>query len=132
MGGTLRFQQGVRQEDVNRVPRWRIAAATIVLAGLVLFGAAFAPVYFRNLRLQSFVTELPARAQSGAVSDEALQQLVVNRARELNLPVTAGDVHILRTGPRASVERIDVRYQVRMNLPGYTVKLHFYPGAESK
>jgi hypothetical protein len=28
--------------------------------------------------------------------------------------------------------RIDVRYQVRVDLPGYTVNLHFYPGAGSR
>jgi len=28
--------------------------------------------------------------------------------------------------------RIDVRYFVRVNLPAYTVDLHFYPGAGSK
>jgi hypothetical protein len=28
--------------------------------------------------------------------------------------------------------RIDVRYFVRVTLPGYTVDLHFYPGAGSR
>ena len=32
------------------LPRWRIAAAVVILAGLVGFLAMFAPIYFRNLR----------------------------------------------------------------------------------
>ncbi len=114
---------------MNRVPRWRIAAAIVVIAALALAGIVFAPVYFRNSRFQSFVAEMPARVRSGAVSEETLRQLVVDKARELNLPVTADDVHILQTG--ASV-RIEVPYRVRVDLPGYTVQLHFYPGAASK
>jgi hypothetical protein len=38
-------------------------------------------------------------------------------------------VHIDRTPDEL---RIAVRYFVRVSLPGYTVDLHFYPGAGSR
>jgi len=113
---------------VNRVPRWRLAAAAVVMAGLVLFAAAFAPTYVHNVRLQRFVADLAARPESRPQPDDLLRTWVVDKARELRLPVTADNVRIVRS-PTAM--RIDVRYMVRITVPGYTVDLHFYPGAGS-
>ncbi|MBS1856614.1 MAG: DUF4845 domain-containing protein [Acidobacteria bacterium] len=112
-----------------KVPRWRIAAALAVLAALLGFTAVFAPIYVDNLRLQSHVSALTREAGAAGQSDDALRDLVVAKARELNLPVAASNVHITRS---ADGVRIDVRYFVRVDLPGYTVDLHFYPGAGSR
>ena len=62
-------------------------------------------------------------------TDDALRQIVLSKAMELDLPVKADNVHINRLPDSL---RIDVRYFVRVNLPGYTVDLHFYPGAGSR
>jgi hypothetical protein len=114
---------------VNPVPRWRIAAAAFVLAALLGFGALFAPTYLGNLKLQSYVAEITRRVDSQNASDEALRQDVLKKARELDLPVKADNVQIMRS--QGSL-RIAVRYFVRVTLPGYTVDLHFYPGAGSR
>jgi hypothetical protein len=114
---------------VNQVPRWRIAAAVGVLAALLGFGAMFAPIYINNLRLQNFVAEITQGASSSKQTDDTLRAAVVDKANALNLPVKADNVHIdhLPEGIR-----IDVRYFVRVSMPGYTVDLHFYPGAGSR
>jgi hypothetical protein len=118
---------------VNPVPRWRIAAALAVLAALVFFAAVFAPIYFHNLELQKFVSTIPQRASSGAPpSDDVLRTWVLDKARQLELPVMPGDVRIFRSPDGARLERIDVHYFVKVDLPGYTVNLHFYPGAGSR
>ena len=114
---------------MNPVPRWRIAAAIAVLAALLGFGILFAPIYAGNLKLQSYVAEITHRVDSQNQPDEALRQNVLNKARELDLPVRADNVHIIRSSDGL---RIDVRYFVRVTLPGYTVDLHFYPGAGSR
>ena len=122
---------------MNSVPRWRIVAAAAVLGALVYFLIGFAPVYIRNLRLQSFVGGIPRRAEnlarSGpAPSDDLLRDWVLDAARGLDLPVTPDNIRIQRSPDGAHVERIDVHYLVRVDLPGYTVNLHFYPGAGSR
>jgi hypothetical protein len=117
---------------VNHVARWRIAAAIAVLAALVFFTAVFTPIYFHNLELQKFVSGIPARASSGASSDDFLRTWVVDKAQELGLPVKPGNIRILRSPDGAHLERIEVRYAVEVDLPGYTVNLHFYPGAGSR
>jgi hypothetical protein len=114
---------------VNRVPRWRIAAAIVILAGLAYFLTIFAPIYMRNLRLQSYVSSVTQSVENAAKPDDLLRTWVLDKAHELNLPVAAGNVHIRRS---ADALNIDVRYVVRVDLPGYTVDLHFYPGAGSR
>jgi hypothetical protein len=122
---------------VKHLPRWRIVAAAAVLAALAFFAARFAPIYWRNIELQSFVTALPeraaGRAQSGSPpADDQVRAWVLEKARQLDLPVEAGDVRIFRAAGSGRMESIDVHYQVRVDLPGYTVNLHFYPGAGSR
>jgi hypothetical protein len=122
---------------VKRVPRWRIVAAAAVLATLLFFILAFAPVYIRNLELQDFVATIPRRVenqtQSGSPpSDDLLRTWVLDTAHRLDLPVVADNVQIQRSPATDRVERIDVHYSVRVDLPGYTVNLHFYPGAGSR
>ena len=114
---------------MNPVPRWRIAAAVLVLAALLGFGVLFAPTYLGNLKLQTYVAEITRRVDSQTASDETLSKDVVKKAQELDLPVKEDNVHITRVNGGL---RIDVRYFVRVTVPGYTVDLHFYPGAGSR
>ena len=110
---------------MKRVPRWRIVAAVIVVAGLALYAARFAPIYFHNQQLQNFVADVSGRSDNAGRSDDLLRTWILDKAHELSLPVKAGDIRIVRTGQAV---RIDVRYVVRVSVPGYTVDLHFYPG----
>lgn len=114
---------------MNRLPRWRIAAALLIVAGLASFAVKIGPTYFHNLQLQNFVGDLSADPGSRSQSDDQLRGQVLEEARVLNLPVKPDNVRIARSPDRL---RIDVRYIVRVDLPGYTVDLHFYPGAGSR
>jgi hypothetical protein len=124
-----RFGAASKGFDVNGVPGWRIAAAVVVLAGLGLFAALFFPIYFHNLELQNFVTEVAARPNAQSQSDDLVRTWVLDRAYQLKLPIRADNVKISHSPEGV---RIDVRYQVKVDLPGYTVNLHFYPGAGSR
>ena len=105
------------------VPRWRIAAAIAVLLALLGFGVLFAPIYAHNLELERYVVEITRNASA---PDTILLEEVLDKARVLNLPVTAENVHITRSPEHV---RIDVGYFVRATLPGYTVDLHFHPSS---
>jgi len=114
---------------VNPLPRWRIAAGCLVLAGLVFFLVLFTPIYIRNLELQNFVGGITHRVENQAKSEAVLRSQVLERAHQMKLPVTEDNVHVVHSGEEL---RIDVRYVVRVTLPLYTVDLHFYPGAGSR
>jgi hypothetical protein len=114
---------------VKGVAGWRIAVAVLILAGLVFFLATFTPYYLRNFQLQRFVSDLTHRVENQTKSDDALRTWVVEKARQLQLPITEDEVHI--THPPDGM-RIDIRYFVKVDVPGYTVNLHFYPGAGAR
>lgn len=114
---------------MRSVPLWRVAAGIVVLAGLLILIAVFAPIYLHNMELQSFVADIAARPDTASKSDDLLRTWVLDRAHDLQLPVRSDNVKI-QHAPQGM--RIDVRYFVRVDLPGYTVDLHFYPGAGSR
>ena len=114
---------------MSRLPRWRIVAASAVLAALLAFTAMFAPIYYRNLELQNFVSGVAQRVENQTNSDDVLRTWVLDKAHALDLPVKEDNVHVIRSKEGV---HIDVRYFVRVTLPGYTVDLHFYPGAGSQ
>jgi hypothetical protein len=116
---------------LKRVAPWRIAAAGVILAGMAFLLAMIAPVYFRNLQLQNYVAQLTRSAPDQAKSDDVLRTLVLDKAHQLELPVLADNVQIKRSAD-GSLQHLDVRYFVRVAFPGYTVDLHFYPGAGSR
>jgi hypothetical protein len=109
--------------------RLRQAAGVAVLAILVFLGVRLIPIYIHNQQLQQFVEDVTHRAAAPTSSDDVLRSWVLAKAGDLELPVVADNVHIQRSADRV---RIDVRYFVRVNLPLYTVDLHFYPGAGSR
>jgi hypothetical protein len=109
--------------------RLRQAAGVIVLAVLVLLGFRLIPFYFHNQELQQFVEEATHRPAALTSGDDVLRSWVLTKAADLELPVVADNVHIHREAEKL---RIEVRYVVRVNLPLYTVDLHFYPGAGSR
>ena len=109
--------------------RLRIAAAVLILIVLTVLGARLLPVYFDNMRLQSYVEGITQAVDNKTRSDDSIRVAVLNRAAFLGLPVKAENVHIKRSEDST---RIDVRYMVRVDFPLYTVDLHFYPGAGSR
>jgi hypothetical protein len=115
---------------VNPIPRWRIIIAVLILGAVAAVVSLCAPYYFRNLDLQSFVADLTRNAEQRARPDAEIRGLILEKAGVLGLPVTGDNVRINRQadGP----VKIDVRYVVPVELPGYTITLHFYPGAGSR
>jgi uncharacterized membrane protein len=109
--------------------RLRQAAGVAVLAILVILGVRLIPIYMHNRELQQFVEDATHRAAAPTSSDEVVRSWVLAKAADLALPVKADDVHIQRTSETLHIE---VRYAVRVDLPLYTVDLHFYPGAGSR
>jgi hypothetical protein len=106
-----------------------MVAGCLVLAALVFFAILFAPVYVRNMKLQNYVDGMTHRAGNDKQSDDALRAMVLDKARQLDLPVTEDNVQVYRS---ADGLRLDVRYSVTVRAPLYQVDIHFYPGAGSR
>ncbi len=101
-----------------------MAAGVAVLVGLIAIGAALVPPYFRNMEFQQYLNEAVDRTKE----PDALVADVVNHAAQQGLPVRSGDVHATKT---ANGLRVEIIYVIRVDLPLYTVDLHFHPSASS-
>jgi len=89
-------------------------------------GALLAPPYFENWRLQRYLNALSHDPASRQRSIDFLRALVVDKAAGMGLPVRIGDVQIT---PGPGAPKIEVLYVVHVDLPVYTVDLHFRPSA---
>lgn len=105
---------------------WRTIGGIAVLVLLGIMGIRLIPPYFENWKLQQYVNDLAADPSLAEQSPETVRAHILSKAAALRLPVQASDVRVTRSGDAL---RIDVLYLVHVELPGYTVDLHFRPAA---
>jgi hypothetical protein len=106
--------------------RLRRGLALLLLGLFVAISGSLLPYFLRNFQLQQYMENLTQPGQIDSGSREAIRAQVVDRARELGIPVQASDVQVDVAGPTV---RIAARYVVEVRWPGYRVKLHFSPSA---
>lgn len=102
--------------------------ATLVVAVTFYAGIKIVPVFLHNYELQDFLRDLAIQATVQRSSAEAIQNAVVAKAQDLDLPVTRDNV---KATPGNKVT-IDVDYKVPVDLKVYTMVLHFTPSAVNR
>jgi hypothetical protein len=101
-----------------------VIAGVGVLVVFTIVIAALIPPYFENMRFQRYLDDLVTQTES----PDILRAQILNQAAQLGLPVKAGDVKVSRKGNGL---RVEIVYIIRVDLPLYTVDLHFHPAAGS-
>ncbi len=119
---------------MNGVSRWRIAAASAVIAALLGLCAVFAPIYYHSYQFGGFISTIPSRidlmTRSGDTpSEDTVLDWVLSEARGRGLPVKRQNVQLERLASDGPIGKIAVHYSVTVSLPGYSVDLHFNPHA---
>lgn len=104
-----------------KLPLWRLIAAILVLFTMTAVLVSLAPIYIENFQLRRYVRTLTRAEGAPVLTDDALRAAIVTRAKQLDLPVAAEDVHITRQGGKP---HIDLRYAVQIDFPLYQVDLH--------
>jgi hypothetical protein len=113
------------QQEVSPIARRvRVAAGIVALVVLGAIGVMLIPPYFDNLRFQRYLEG----AVHAPLAPDSLKAQIVNKADELGLPVRLGDIHIT---PHEKGVRVEIIYVIRVDLPLYTVDLHFHPAAQT-
>jgi hypothetical protein len=105
---------------------WRTLAGVLILVLLAGFGVLLVPVYVRNFRFERSLGELVRQGSTLQSPDELVRVRVTDRAARLGLPVRPDQVRLKRSPGRLAIE---VRYIVPIDLPVYSVDLHFRPSA---
>ena len=92
----------------------------LVLALAVMIGWEAIPVKIRTAELYDYMVELSKF--SASVHPEELEKRILERARELDLPLAKEGVHAERIGDRI---RMEAHYTVPLDYPGYTHQWQF-------
>lgn len=103
--------------------------AVAVLSAIAYVGIKTVPVFVHNYELQDHLRQVAIRATVERTSTEAVQNSIIDFARDLDLPVTRESVKITHSGTRII---IDLDYRVPIDLKVYTLELHFTPSAENR
>jgi hypothetical protein len=102
--------------------------ATLLLASLAYLGFKFVPPLFSNYQLQDAVNDLATFGLVGAGHKNQenpsteLQNAVLKKAEELDVPLTKENVKVLMSDGRVD---ITVTYTIPIELPGYVYNWDF-------
>jgi hypothetical protein len=104
-----------------------IMAIVVALAGYAAY--CVIPVKVKAAEFEKEVESfaLQAAAQGAAMSDDKIINSLLNKAEELDLPITEKDITIRR----GSMIRIEAEYAVTVNILGYEFDMNFNPSYEN-
>jgi hypothetical protein len=101
-----------------------VGIVVLLLAGLIAYRMIPIKVKAAELR-DTIVDESKSAGQHGR---EQIMASILDKAKRLELPVSKNDIEIDR---KANEIRIDVRYTVPVNFPGYTYQWKFHHHTEN-
>lgn len=102
------------------------------IVGLVILIAAgwvaykMIPVKVKTADLRRTVTD--SARSAGRMKDPQIRRAILEKAKQLDLPVSNRDINIQR---RSEIIRIEVQYTVPVEFPGYTYNWDFDLRAEN-
>ncbi|HEX7707163.1 MAG TPA: hypothetical protein VF701_11960 [Thermoanaerobaculia bacterium] len=101
-----------------------IGLVLLLAAGLVAYKVI--PIKVKAAEMRDVVID-EARS-AGQNRDPQIMKAILNRAKHLELPVTEDNVSIVRG---SGMIRIDVKYTLEVDFPGYTYVWNFHHKAEN-
>jgi hypothetical protein len=106
----------------------------LAIIALVYAGFQIAPVEMTNY---SFTDDLRTVALAGGtnphMTDQDLVDMVIKKAREHDITLTAEQITVQRIGtPGSPAVYVAADYNVPVSLPGYNFTLHFNPSSGNK
>lgn len=117
---------GLRQTLTRGVARWRLLAAAAIVAALLGFGALLFRPYLQNWRFQNYLENVAFSQSANQQAELMTRADIADHAAQLGLPVSTDQIRVNKSDAGLYLE---VRYFVRVDLPLYTVDLHFRPSA---
>ena len=100
---------------------------------MAILGIKIVPVYFSNFQFEDAIKNEALQSTYGTRSEEDIRDTILKRAREYDIPLTAKQVHVSRSGSNGTgTLSIEADYSVPVNLPGYSTTLDFHPSSKNK
>ena|SRR5438552_15278673 len=95
----------------------------LILIALLFLGAQYAPAYFAAFQFNDFIRQEVKYAASSRKTTDTLRADIVQKAKELGIPVTPRDIRVTRRGPAFTLE---VEYHWPINMRIYRHELIFH------
>lgn len=104
-----------------------IGVAVVLIAMYVVWKVM--PAYYANFEYQDYV-ETQARVESyGNHSEEEIAEIYAKKAAEMEIPLTASQIHVQRAGNDLTVNG---EYDVHIDIPVHPFDLHFTVSTKNK
>jgi hypothetical protein len=111
----------------------KMIAGLAVMAALVMVGLKVIPVYFNNFQFEDAIKNEALQSTYSTRSVDDIRDAVIKKAHDCDIPLTAKQVHVSRTGINGNGNLvIDVNYTATIELPGYSTTVEFNPSTKNK
>jgi hypothetical protein len=108
-------------------------AGLAVMAALVTVGLKVIPVYFNNFQFEDAIKNEALQSTYSTRSVDDIRDAVIKKAHDCDIPLTAKQVRVSRTGINGSGSLvIEVNYSATIELPGYSTTVEFNPSTKNK
>jgi len=103
---------------------------TLAFLACVVFAAfKILPVYVDSWEIEDYIRQQTPYWLTQRANGDVIRGRILEKARELNLPIDADQVQVDATSASVTV---NLDYTVPVDLKVYTVKLHFTSAAQNK
>jgi hypothetical protein len=104
-----------------------------VVVAMIAVGVKVIPVYFNNYQFEDAIKSEALQSTYTSRSVDDIRDAVIKKAHDCDIPLTAKQVHVSRTGINGNGNLvIDVNYTATIDLPGYSTTVEFNPSTKNK
>jgi hypothetical protein len=94
----------------------------LVVVALIYAGIQYVPPYLDSYQFNDFIRQEVKYAISARRTPDQVSASVLQKAKDMNIPLTARDIHITRRGPSFT---LDVQYHFPIDMRVYQQDLVF-------
>ena len=95
----------------------------LIFVALMFAGSQYVPAYFTAFQFNDFIRQEVKYAASSRKSADTIRADIVQKAKELGIPVTKPDIKITRRGPSFTLE-LEYRWPIDMKVYKHELVFH--------
>jgi hypothetical protein len=104
-----------------------------VMVATIYLGVQLVPPYMANYQFEDEINTEATANTYNTKPEDAIREIVLKRAHDLDIPLSAQNVKVQRSGQVGSGSLIiEAKYQVHVDLPGYPLDLNFDAATKNK
>jgi len=105
----------------------------LLIISVITVGVAILPAYMSNYQFEDVLNNEAVAATYSTKTEDEIKIIVLKKAQEMEIPLTAEQIKVQRSGYQGSGSLIiDTHYTVHVELPGYPLDLNFRAATKNK